>query len=115
MVARIGSEQAPIEFNNARANAVEEGSIVGDEKHGQAQVDQECLEPLNGIKVQVIGGLIEQQQIWPSHQPTGQGHPLLLTPRQHVHHRVGFKAHAFQSLCHPLLPSPSLMGLELVL
>ena len=56
--------QAPaVELDHARREAVDEGAIVAHEQQRAAEADQRLLEPLDGPDVQMVGGLVEQQDV----------------------------------------------------
>ncbi len=61
-VARIRAQQAAVEFDDARRDAVEERAVVRDDDGG-GPVEQQLLEPLDAVDVEVIGRLVEQQQL----------------------------------------------------
>jgi hypothetical protein len=56
---------------------VEEVAVVGDQHQGAAVVAEPLLEPDHRVEVEVVGGLVEQQQVGAAHQRLGQveAHP----------------------------------------
>jgi len=52
-----------IDFKNFAHHAIQKCRIMADEQERASKVLQKLLEPNDGIDVQMIGGLIEQQQI----------------------------------------------------
>ena len=67
VVAGPRCQRTAIELDDARGEALEEGPIVRDEHDGTAVVGEEVLEPSNGVDVEMIGRLVEQQQSgWPT-------------------------------------------------
>ena len=60
-----------------------------DGKHGAGVVLEEVLKPQDGLGVQVVGGLVEQQQVGGLEQQLAQGHAAALTAGEHVHRHVG--------------------------
>ena len=54
-----------------------------------AVVAQERLEPLDGVDVEVVGGLVEQQHVGRGHERARQQHAPAPAARQGVHRRVG--------------------------
>ncbi len=47
---------------------------MGDEQHGTVETGKRLFQPGNGTDIQVVGGLVEQQQIRLGHQCLGQQH-----------------------------------------
>ena len=62
VVARPRREAAAIELDDPRGQPLEERAVVGDEEHRAGVVGQERLEPVDGVDVEVVGRLVEQQQ-----------------------------------------------------
>ena len=46
-----------------RADVVEEGAVVADDEHGAAEAREAALEPGDGVEVEVVGGLVEEEQV----------------------------------------------------
>ena len=54
------------------------------EHHGALVVGEKSLEPLNGFNVQVVGGLVQQQEIRLPHKCAGQQDTAAPATRQRV-------------------------------
>ncbi len=52
-----------MEFEQARGDAVEEVAVVGDEEDGAAEAAEVVFEPVEGLGVEVVGGLVEQEEV----------------------------------------------------
>ena len=52
---------------------IHERAVVGDEKHGAVVARQELLEPPDALKVEMVGRLVQKQQIWVAKQQLGEG------------------------------------------
>ena len=66
-----------------------------DHEHGLLQVAQVFLQPLHGVQVEVVGGLVEQQVIGVSEESLGQHDAHFLVVAQLSHQfLVGFLLHA---------------------
>src|SRR6184192_648784 len=61
-VAGVGAQYAAVQFDDAGGDPIEEGAIVGDER-GRRHLKQQLLQSFDGFDIEMIGGLIEQQQI----------------------------------------------------
>ena len=60
------------DVNDVVAHAVEEGPIVRDHEQGSSKALQPGFQPDRGLQVQVVGRLVQKQQIGRSHQRLGQ-------------------------------------------
>jgi hypothetical protein len=74
ITARPNTELPSIEFHDARRQAAHEGAIVADEQQRAAKVLHHLFEPGDGIDVQMIGRLVQQQQIRLGDQCAAQHH-----------------------------------------
>ena len=61
-VAGKGAQQAPVEFDDAGRDPVEERAVVSDDDGGRA-LEQQVLEQRDAVDVEVVGRLVEQQQL----------------------------------------------------
>jgi len=67
-------------------------TVVGD-KHQTAPISRQfTLQPLDAVDVEMVGGLIEYQQVGVGDQSPGEGDPLLLTSREAVGGLVEYRA-----------------------
>lgn len=112
-IAGIRAQRSTIQLHDARGNPVQEGSIVRNGHHAALEVQQQLFQPLDGVKIQVVGRLIQQQYIGSRHQGLGQCHALLHPAGQGAHHGFGIEVQPLQSLLHALLPVPGVIGLDL--
>ena len=51
---------------------VHEGAVVADEKNGAVVAGEEGLEPLDALEVEVVGWLVEHQQVWVAQEELGE-------------------------------------------
>ncbi len=77
VVAGKVAQAAPVQFHDARSQPPQEAPVVGDEDQGAAPAEQEFLQPGNGLDVEVVGRLVEQQQLRITRQRTRQQHAPL--------------------------------------
>ena len=75
----VGVELAVGQFQNARGDPVEEIAVVGDEQAGPAVASQEVLQPFDGDGVEMVGRLVEDQQLRPRQEGPGEGDATFLT------------------------------------
>ena len=55
-----------------RAHAVHEDAVVGHEDEGALEGGDEALQPLHGIDVEVVGGLVQQEHVGASGEHAGK-------------------------------------------
>jgi hypothetical protein len=82
IVAGVGCNGAALDMEDVIHHCLKEGAIVADEKHGRVQSGQIVFQPLGGLEVQVIGRLIEQQDIGRRYQLLSQPHSSPLSSAQ---------------------------------
>ena len=63
VVALVGVGAAAVELEDPLGDVVEEVPVVGDGDDGAGVLLEVLLEPLHGLGVEVVGGLVEQQQV----------------------------------------------------
>ena len=85
VVATIAVDGLVVEFEDNGTDTVEEEAVVGDHEQCLVTSIQESLKPLDHLKVEVVGGLVEDQQIGFGDQYIGQCHALLLTATELSH------------------------------
>ena len=59
-------------FDRSQANPVNKSPVVGNDNHGVGLRSEEIFEPLNGLNIQVIGRLVEQQNVRFQQKQLGQ-------------------------------------------
>ena len=69
---------AAVELEDPAGHVVEEVAVVGDGDDGAVVVAQGALEPRDRLGVEVVGGLVEQQQVGLRQQQAAQRHAALL-------------------------------------
>ncbi len=63
VVALVGVEVPAVDLADPLGHVVQEVAVVRDGEHGALVVVQEVLEPQDRLGVQVVRGLVEQQQV----------------------------------------------------
>ncbi|TKW55191.1 hypothetical protein CTA1_1265 [Colletotrichum tanaceti] len=81
-VTTVALELEALVVNDVLADVVEEGRVVGDDDGGAGGVLEVLLEPLDVLHVQVVGGLVEKQDIGGLEDGTAQGELHLPTTRE---------------------------------
>ena len=72
VVAFIGGEGLSLHFQRAAGDLVQKVAVVGNDNIGSGVSGQKALQPLYSLDVQVVGGLVQQQQVGAAQQHLGQ-------------------------------------------
>ena len=82
VVAGVGSHRAILDMQDVVDDGGEKGAIMADQHHRGRGVSQVLLEPLCRLEIEMVGGLIEQQDVARHHELAGEAKPPALSPRQ---------------------------------
>ena len=82
VVARVPGELAVFDFQDGADHPVEQVAVVGDQDHGSVAVVEKVLQPVQAFEVQMVGRLVEEQDIGFFEQNFGQGDDVLLAAAQ---------------------------------
>ena len=63
VVARVDLQLLEVQVRHVRAHLVQEVAIMADDDHGGVGLVQHTLQPMDGVNVQVVGGLVQQQDV----------------------------------------------------
>ena len=63
VIAEIAAGDPTLGRHDLVADAVQEGAVMADHDQGSGLLLQIVFQPLNGLHIEVVGGLVEQQQI----------------------------------------------------
>ena len=114
-VAGVGAQNAPIQLHDAGGDAVQKAAVMGDRDHAALEGNQQLFQPLDGVQVQVVGRLVEQQDIGAGHQSLGQRHALAGAAGQAAYQSIRVQMQALQCFLYALLPVPGVISLDLCL
>ena len=105
-----------VDLADPLGNVIQEVTVVRDGQDGTLVVVQEVLEPQDGLGVQVVRGLVEQQQVGSLEQQLAQGHATALAAREHVDRHVGIgQLQGIHGLAEFGIDIPAVGGVNLVL
>ena len=107
---------AAIELEDPLGDVVEEVAIVGDRDDRARVLLEEPLQPVDRLGVEVVGRLVEQQQVGVAEEQAGEGHAALLAARER--RDVGVVGRAAQGVHRDVdvaLEAPGVRGGDLVL
>ena len=92
MAWRPRVQAAAVDLADPLGDVVEEVPVVGDREDGTGVRGEVLLEPQHGLGVQVVGGLVEQQQVRLLEQQLAQRHTAALATGEHGDVRVRRRA-----------------------
>ena len=72
-------------LENVVADAVEEGTVVGDHQQGDVGGGEVVLQPFGHLDVEVVGGLVEDEQVGVGDERFGERSFLPLTAGEFAH------------------------------
>ena len=115
VVARVFAEPAAVEFDDARGQARQKLAIVGDEQQRAAVFRHHVFQPLDGLDVEVVGGLVQQQHVRLHDQRPAERHPALPAAGKLRHRHIRRQVEAGQYLFDTGLRLPAMAAFELLL
>src|SRR5258706_213819 len=81
-VARVALELAVLELVDRVDRVLEQAPVVADDEHGALQVLDPLLDPFDAREVEVVRGLVEQQEIGAGDEHARERDPALLAARE---------------------------------
>ncbi len=118
VAAGVERDGPVVDVQGVGGDVVQEALVVGDHHRAAGVGVQELLQPADGQDVQVVGRLVQQQQIGPAHQHLGQQHAQLEPARQRAQ-RLAVRRHrdaqALQHRAGPGLQRVTIVGSDAVL
>jgi len=78
VVARVKLRLAIVDLDDPAYHPVQEPAVVGDGQHGALVTVQILLQPFGGPEIQVVGGLVQQEDVGILQNQAGQVDPGLL-------------------------------------
>ena len=116
VVALPGDARTPVELEDPSGHVVEEVAVVGDGDHRPRVVLQGALEPGHRLGVEVVGRLVEEEQVGPGEEEPAERHPAALPTRQGGDVRVsGRQAEGVHGDLERPIEVPGTGGIDLVL
>ncbi len=115
VVAGPGGDHAAIQIDDPGRQLVDELPVVGDEDNSAAKIFEELFQPVDGIDVQVVGRLVQQQQIRIAGQRASQCYFAQPTAGEAVEGHVGIQTEQGQHLVDASLELPAVLVVELLL
>ena len=106
-VARKRAQQAAVELDDAGRDPVEERAVVSDDDGGRA-LEQQVLEQRDAVDVEVVGRLVEQQQLRLQRERECECRALALSARGGAGRDILREPEPMQELDEPGLGTPAL-------
>jgi hypothetical protein len=72
VVAAVQTQLLMFDVRDEGHHRIEKIAVVGDQQQGAGVALEPILQPLRGVEVEMVGGLVEQQQIARTHQGLGE-------------------------------------------
>ena len=116
VIAVVGGQLSPVHLPDAPAEPVQKIPIVGNDEKRALIGAQVILQPAQGLKIQVVGGLVQDQQVGLLQQELCNGQTGLLAAAELVDgfvKAVAQKAHAGEDGVYPhrdVVPVPCQVG-----
>ena len=85
VVALVGVRPATVQFEDPLRHVVQEVPVVGDREDGAGVAGEELLQPLHALGVEVVGRLVQQQQVGLAQQQLAQRDPAALPSGERAH------------------------------
>ncbi len=116
VIALIGNALAAIELENPARHIVEEVAVVGDDQDRARIVAQMAFEPIDGLGVEMVRRLVQQQEVGLLEEQPAERHAAPLAARELRHVGiVGRTAERLHGLIDLAVEVPEVLGLDLVL
>ena len=93
IIALIGIQVSPVQLRDPRGDPVQKIPVVGDQEQLPLELQKPVLQPQDHVLVQMVGGLIQDQQFRFGQQGLRQGNSLALAAGQRSHQGI--------MICHP--------------
>jgi hypothetical protein len=74
-----GDAGPPVQLEDPTGHIVEEVAVVGDRHHGAGILLEGSFQPGHRLGIEVVGGLVQEQQVRPGQKEAAQGHTTPLT------------------------------------
>ena len=114
-VARVTGQVTAVQLDDAGADGIQKGAVVADGDHAATEVLQQLFQPEDGIHVQVVGRLVQQQHVGARDQRLRQRYALARAARQVADDGSTVQTQALQGFFHALFPGPAVQCLDAAL
>src|SRR5690606_16076349 len=112
VVARPAGDAATVDLDDARGQRAQEAAVVGDEQQAAGERLEEAFQPRDRRDVEMVGGLVQQQDVGFAHQRAGQQHAPLHAARQRLEARLRGQFELLDHLGHAAVEGAAVQGLD---
>ena len=81
-IALVRVQMPAVQLHDAGRHLVQKSPVVGDDKHTAFELHQQVLQPLNTVQIQMVGRLVQKQNVGQRHQRLPKRYPLARAPRE---------------------------------
>ena len=85
IVAGIDLDFSIIDIRHMSADLVQEIAIMGDDDYCVLEAGEKAIQPGDGLQVELVGRLVQKQDIRVTEQGLGQQHPHLIVAVKFLH------------------------------
>ena len=85
VVALVAPHLSTIEFDRPTHHPIEKIPIVGHEEDGSRKLSQCTLQPVDRLRIEMVGRFIQNQKVWLRQKAVGERDPLALSARERSH------------------------------
>ncbi len=115
VAAGKGIDPPPVQFGHPVGQPPGKGAVMGDEQHRLDVLGEKLLQPEDGVDVEVVGRLVQNQDIRGGNQGAGQQHPALGPAGKRGELGLGIQIQPVQHPLHLLMQVPAVILLQLFL
>ena len=106
-ITLVGAQHAAIQLDNLTRHIVQKAPVMGNHDHATVVGADQLFQPLDRRQVEVVGGLVEQQQVWLGDQRPRQRHAFFQAARQGANQHVFRQTQLGQRGFHARLQTPA--------
>ena len=106
---------AAIEIDDARCQPLQEAAVMGNEYQAAVEPEQQVFQPQDRVDIEMVGGLVEQQQVGLGHQRLAQQHAALEAAGKIGEGFIGRQRQPRYRGRNPGFEVPGVVGFDLIL
>ncbi len=111
-VARVSTQVPAVELDDPQRDRVEEAPVVRDDQYAAGERKQRLFQPFDRGEIEMVGRLVEQQEIGRHDERARQGHALLQPAREFRYRIVLGQLQAAERGFDPVLEAPAVARIE---
>ena len=112
IVAGPAHQLTPVYLDDTRGQPLQEGAVVRDEQHRAGPVGDTLLQPLDGGQVEMIGRLVEQQELGIADQGPGQRYAPTPAAGEFRQTLLAGELHVAEDRVHAPVQVPAIDGVD---